>query len=431
MKLTPIHYRSFKLGRSGRFHYAMLLAQHSHAFATANALTACAVEETAITAGLLERLVACQKLRAWMLPMPLGMITYLSRDIPNHRTVWLLVGGVCLSQAFELFMAIRISRAWRNGGRSNVLMAGWLFIAMLTALAWGALMWPISDSLNTGIESVFDCIALVVTIAIGALMMAHLKRALYAYLVGANLAMLPLALFLIPRLGALPIIALSLLMSSIVLVAGTLTRQAHDGLVAELKNAQMASDLKTALSAAEFLSQRDSLTGLLNRRAFEEAAAELGQSETQPTTLILLDLDHFKKVNDSFGHAVGDDVLRSTARLITNFAQPDVLGTVPAEATARWGGEEFIIALGDCSLPTAMVAAEQLRARLAEYRAAHWPELLSVTGSFGVTEWRPGELLHEAIGRADKAMYQAKVAGRNLVMSIATDDSVVIDSYAG
>ena len=386
------------------------------------------MSDEAITDGLLKRLVAIQKLRAWMLPMPIGMIAYLTHHIPDHQAFSALIGALCLAQALELFMAAWIGKLIGRDRRTRATTIAWLLSIVLTGAAWGALMWPAIASLHAGIEGIFNCMTLVVTISIGAVMMAHLKRALYGYLAGVNLALLPEAIHLIPTLGVVPLIALCLLMSSLVLVSSMLTRQSREALIAELENAQMASHLKQALSAAEFLSQRDSLTGLLNRRAFEEAADILGNSDTFPTTLILLDLDHFKKINDGYGHALGDDVLRSTARLISNFARPEVLGTTPSEATARWGGEEFIVALGNCTLATALVAAEQLRARLAEYREAHWPEQLCVTGSFGVTQWRSGELLHEAIGRADKAMYQAKVAGRNLVMSIERDDDVLIDT---
>jgi|GEM_PF-4180704 len=406
----------------------MYLAQHTLAFAKADALDGCRVSDEAVTDGLLKRLVAIQKLRSWMLPMPLGMIAYLSLNIPGHQVYWVLMGALCVAQSLELFMAAWIGSLIGRRRPSQPVSTLWLLSIVLTGAAWGALMWPAIANLNEGIEGIFNCITLVVTISIGAVMMAHLKRALYGYLVGVNLALVPEAIRLIPTLGVIPMIALCLLMSSLVLVSSMLTRQSREALIAELENAQMASHLKQALSAAEFLSQRDSLTGLLNRRAFEEAADALGNSDSVPTTLILLDLDHFKKINDGYGHAVGDDVLRSTARLITNFARPELLGTTPTEATARWGGEEFIVALGDCSLESAVLAAEQLRARLAEYREAHWPEQLRVTGSFGVTQWRSGELLHEAIGRADKAMYQAKVAGRNLVLSIDRDDDVLIDT---
>lgn len=413
----------------GSFESKMYFAQHSSAFANAVVLDDGSVRDEAITDGLLKRLVVIQKLRAWMLPMPMGMIAYLTYQIPAHKMFWALIGALSVAQAVELFMAAWIGNLIGRGRRSRALSAGWLLSIVATGAAWGALMWPAMASLDSGINGIFNCITIVVTISIGAVMMAHLKRALYGYLVGVNLALLPEAIRLIPTLGVVSVIALCLLMSSLVLVSSMLTRQSREALIAELQNAQLASHLKQALSAAEFLSQRDSLTGLLNRRAFEEAADALGNSDAIPTTLILLDLDHFKKINDGYGHALGDDVLRSTARLMSNFVHPEALGTTPAEATARWGGEEFIVALGNCNLATALVAAEQLRARLAEYREAHWPASLRVTGSFGVTQWRADELLHEAIGRADKAMYQAKVAGRNLVMSIEHDDQVLIDTH--
>lgn len=406
----------------------MYFAHHSQAFDKAEILDQRRVAPDMITHGLLKRLVVDQKLRGWMLPLPLGMVTYLSRNLPAVHQMWVLVGAMCLAQALEFFMAARIDTSDDAGPRSRVTWTLWQASIVLTGAVWGALLWPVIPHLQSGIDALFAAITLLVTISIGALMMAHMRRALYAYLIGVNLTLVPLAILMMSSLGALPIVSICLLMLSLVVVSSMATEQARKGLVAELENAQMAAHLKEALNAAEYLSQRDSLTGLLNRRAFEEASAAIRAAQAEPTTLILLDLDHFKRINDGFGHAVGDQVLRSTARLISNFARPEALGSTLSEAIARWGGEEFIIALGNCDLAAAPVAAEQLRARLAEYREIHWPEAMVVTGSFGVTQWQPGELLHEAIGRADKAMYQAKVAGRNLVMSIAHDAAAEIDS---
>lgn len=406
----------------------MYFAHHPTAFDKAEVLEQRRVAPQMITEGLLKRLVVDQKLRGWMLPLPLGMVAYLSRGLPSVHQIWALIGAMCLAQALEFFMAVRLDATEASNGRSRLTWLLWQASIVLTGAVWGALLWPVFPHLQSGIDALFAAITLIVTISIGALMMAHMRRALYAYLLVVNLTLIPLAVMMMSSQGALPIVSICLLMSSLVVVTSMATDQARKGLIAELENAQMAAHLQEALSAAEYLSQRDSLTGLLNRRAFEEAADAIRAVQAEPVTLILLDLDHFKRINDGFGHAVGDQVLRSTARLISNFARPEALGSNLEEAIARWGGEEFIIALGNCDLAAAWVAAEQLRARLADYRETHWPEAMVVTGSFGVTQWRQDELLHEAIGRADKAMYQAKVAGRNLVMSIAHDEPAAIDS---
>jgi len=178
------------------------------------------------------------------------------------------------------------------------------------------------------------------------------------------------------------------------------------------------------------LSQTDHLTGLRNRRslyasieslmaegqqAIEEAALqtadhaepEPASGPPRPTTfsLVLLDIDHFKSVNDTFGHASGDTVLCGVAGVLQTFVrQRDLAG--------RWGGEEFLMALPGVPLERASMIAERLRQQLAE--APILPNR-PITASFGVTAWLPGETPEALIARADAAMYHAKNGGRNRV----------------
>ncbi|MCX7284885.1 MAG: GGDEF domain-containing protein, partial [Novosphingobium sp.] len=136
-----------------------------------------------------------------------------------------------------------------------------------------------------------------------------------------------------------------------------------------------------------------------------------------PLSLILIDLDHFKTINDRFGHALGDAVLVKAAELIASHVGPyDVVGRGDG-AVARWGGEEFIVLLADCDLAQATSVAEDLRAGLDAMRGIDWPADLRPTGSMGVAQWDAGMALHVCISRADEAMYRAKNAGRNRVFS--------------
>lgn len=169
---------------------------------------------------------------------------------------------------------------------------------------------------------------------------------------------------------------------------------------------RMASELKQ-------LSETDVLTGLLNRRALEATAKRTiaeADARGQSLAVVMFDVDHFKTVNDAHGHAVGDAALRKIADELAPLLRPN-------DSFARFGGEEFILLLGQVDGPVAMTIAERLRGKLADLVISE--ELsLSVTGSFGVAVRKPGsELGWEAlVALADKRLYAAKKAGRNRVI---------------
>jgi diguanylate cyclase (GGDEF)-like protein len=201
-------------------------------------------------------------------------------------------------------------------------------------------------------------------------------------------------------------------------LASAVCKQDRSLIRTQLEKEDLATELAQALERAEYLATRDSLTGLYNRRAFEQVAHSLrAASDGATMSLILIDLDHFKAINDQYGHACGDSVLQKSAAAILETMRPvDVLGRGDS-AVARWGGEEFLLLLPDCSLPMAVQVAERLRQRLTELTDLSWPPQLAVSGSFGVSCWRPEATLHQCINEADEAMYWAKHAGRNRVIA--------------
>jgi diguanylate cyclase (GGDEF)-like protein len=149
----------------------------------------------------------------------------------------------------------------------------------------------------------------------------------------------------------------------------------------------------------------DSLTGLANRRALEEIlAAEISRAQrfTHQLALVLLDLDRFKEINDSFGHAAGDVMLRAVSRLLTSLARQ-------GDTVARWGGEEFIVVLPETDLPGAQRFAERLRRTI----EAHSVGDMQTSASCGVATMLPEDSVEELLGAADQALYQAKSNGRN------------------
>lgn len=168
--------------------------------------------------------------------------------------------------------------------------------------------------------------------------------------------------------------------------------------------------LRAALAAAELLAAKDQLTGLWNRRSFDQrlegAIAHLARHEGT-FALLLIDLDHFKSVNDRCGHVGGDEVLKRFADVLhERLRQNDV--------DARWGGEEFVVLADGASLENAFQLAEQVREAV---ELAHFPCGSQVTVSIGVAEYRQGETGDELLTRADNALYEAKRNGRNRVMA--------------
>lgn len=207
----------------------------------------------------------------------------------------------------------------------------------------------------------------------------------------------------------------------------TALREAHDELeqrienrTAELvkTNQQLLAEIaerKHMEQRLEELSRTDYLTGALNRRALtsvlEETLAQV-KGETDSFCCVLLDLDHFKEINDQYGHCVGDQALRhAVERLRHGIREKDLLG--------RWGGEEFLIMTPETGLAEAEALAERLCRNLADSRVMTEGGSVDVTASFGVTRYVPGESLDTCLKRADDALYAAKSQGRNRIVVVS------------
>ncbi len=158
-------------------------------------------------------------------------------------------------------------------------------------------------------------------------------------------------------------------------------------------------------------SRTDVLTGLPNRRAFyDRATRELERASRygRPVSLIMLDIDRFKAVNDTHGHAAGDEVLRHLADILRR----DKRGN---DLVGRLGGEEFSLLLPEASPDEALNLAERIRAAIAASPAVHNGQSIAYSASFGVARQQPGDSLENILHRADQALYAAKEAGRNRV----------------
>lgn len=169
------------------------------------------------------------------------------------------------------------------------------------------------------------------------------------------------------------------------------------------------TDIKRESQLHEFNASHDSLTGLYNRlyigRFLDHETLKNRQLNTD-LSVILLDIDHFKHVNDTYGHAVGDDVLKGISRVLESQVRS-------SDKVARWGGEEFLIVLAGTAIDEATVLAEKLRVQIENHDFLEVPE---ITCSFGVAFIQPGDSIEQLVKRADDALYLAKEQGRNRVI---------------
>ncbi|WP_028452052.1 GGDEF domain-containing protein [Chitinilyticum aquatile] len=184
----------------------------------------------------------------------------------------------------------------------------------------------------------------------------------------------------------------------------------HENTVLRLNNSRRAQEVETLAHQAS----HDPLTGILNRRKLDqelERWVEQSQQDGRELSLLMLDLDHFKSINDRFGHAMGDEVLRLVGRMLQHSSRND-------DVIARYGGEEFCVLLPGADLHTAQLVAERIRLRIQQTDWAALHAELQVTTSIGIATLTGDDDACTLQKRADTALYRAKQAGRNRVESL-------------
>jgi diguanylate cyclase len=198
-----------------------------------------------------------------------------------------------------------------------------------------------------------------------------------------------------------------------------LSRASNRTTALEANIAETSSELdkiRDSLQQAEERSKTDTLTGLANRRALDDffRLAQMRAMESgEPLTAFMIDIDHFKRFNDNYGHQVGDQVLKLMATGLREHVRDN-------DVIARYGGEELIAVLAGTDLEACRQIAERIRCVIAERRIRRrttGEEILSITISVGVAEFRLGESVDNLIERCDRALYLAKREGRNCVMT--------------
>ena len=326
-------------------------------------------------------------------------------DADHHRVIaWLalvLVSSVLRTTLFVMF---------RRAGPHSSAILGWerpyLMTLMLSALIWGlGSVWamPKDSLLHEAVTFGF-----LIGMAGGALSVYSAIRALALATIATIL--LPIVLLLVSE-GGLVRICIALASVLFFLSALRATRVLSTALE---QSFELTYALQEAKEAAERLASTDVLTGLINRRAFFEQAVmplHFCQRNRQPISAMLLDIDHFKRINDAHGHAIGDLALQHVAQILHAVLRK-------SDICCRLGGEEFAVLLPDTALEDARAVAEKLRSAIADSAFPIPVPLgtLSITTSIGVAEG--AYALQSLLDRADAAMYEAKKAGRNKVVTM-------------
>jgi len=183
----------------------------------------------------------------------------------------------------------------------------------------------------------------------------------------------------------------------------------------QLRRKRYQDDLRAELEESVDLSTKDGLTGVFNRRYFDihvRQIVEKSKETNKPVCIMMFDVDHFKQVNDTYGHPAGDAVLKTLASTLkSSFRITDLI--------ARYGGEEFIVLLNNIDLQNCLPVAEKTRSLIegTEFTIPAQVSVIHKTISIGVAEYHQGDTVEEFISKADKALYEAKETGRNKVVA--------------
>lgn len=282
-------------------------------------------------------------------------------------------------------------------------------IAGLDGFTWGLLTWFL-----IGYDPVLDAVLMALLCGV-----ISINAQVYGTYVVAYYGQM-LALWLVSAVGLLQIthsnsgpdyvVGLSVFIALTAYYTRATSQRLIEGIRLQHANASLAGQLRTTLEKVEIDAATDVLTGHWNRRALDDMLQQQLRSfaaSSRPFSILMLDIDFFKKINDEFGHMVGDDVLRAFAQTLRGFLRS-------ADFCARFGGEEFVVILPETSLASALEVGERMRAGIAEAPLLS-KERLSITVSIGVATIEDGQSISELFAAADTAVYLSKNEGRNQV----------------
>jgi diguanylate cyclase (GGDEF)-like protein len=285
------------------------------------------------------------------------------------------------------------------------------WIAGLDGFAWGLLTWFL-----IGYDPVLDAILMALLCGV-----TSINAQVYGTYVVAYYGQIGI-LWAISVFGLLQVAStqsaldyaagLSVFISLTAYYTRAVSQRLIEGIRLQHANGSLAAQLRTALQKVEIDAATDALTGHWNRRALDDVLkqqVEWRASSGKPFSIVMLDIDFFKNINDEFGHMVGDDVLRAFAQRLREFLRS-------ADFCARFGGEEFVVVLPETSLATAMEVGERIRKGIAQAPLLNKPRV-QATVSIGVATMEKEQSISELFAAADAAVYLAKNEGRNRVRS--------------
>lgn len=306
---------------------------------------------------------------------------------------------------------LSIDRALKNGCDQQAHGTRMQVMAALDGMAWGAVGW-----LLAGYEVLLDAIMVALLCGVSAVNAQVYVTYIRGYYLQTGLmwgiAVLGLARYASPQYGVDLIVAFSVFQVLMLYHSSRIANRVREGIGLQLANAALAQQLRGLLTKVRTDAATDALTGQGNRRALDELLVqqlEFSVSTGQPFSILMLDIDYFKKINDVHGHMVGDEALRT-------FAQRVREGLRQGDVCTRYGGEEFLIVLPLTTLQTALEVAERLRLAVEAEPLPTTPPL-AVTVSIGAATYEVGQTVDALMAAADAALYMAKRSGRNQVQS--------------
>lgn len=355
-----------------------------------------------------------QDLRGAFITTPLGwlLVGWVCWDrVPPERLAWWL-GGFALTWTIALLLLTRLLRLPMPRRRPH----GWMLYgaAALDGMAWAAMVPLLLPDSATNSLLLWLIVILCGDAAVTAPIYAPYIRAHFAYLAGLYMVLLGNLLWRYPNPEHLrTLVGLTLFLALLAWYMRRIARTALETMRLQIENTALNERLTDLLRVARRDAETDALTGLANRRLLDSTLSNrwqigtLNARQARPLSVLMLDLDHFKRVNDEHGHDVGDQLLKAfAARAGKLLRGPDLF--------ARYGGEEFTVLLPDTDARTAFQIAERIRAAIASMPLIAQPAV-QITVSIGVAQRQLNESTESLLARADSALYAAKQGGRNRV----------------
>jgi diguanylate cyclase (GGDEF)-like protein len=348
-------------------------------------------------------------LRRALTTTPVGWLlaVWFCWDRVPQASIMLWLGSFIVMWAFGLRLLQGIIVAGANLERYRTRLH---WVAGLDGFAWGLTAWFLM-----GYDPILDAVLnalLCGVIAVNAQVYGTYIRAFF-WQIGViwGVSVLGLVLHVASRQSAMDYAAgLSVFFALMAYYTAAISKRLLEGIRLQRANASLAARLHGALQKVELDAATDALTGQGNRRALDELLKQQAAfyvSSGKSFSILMLDIDFFKSINDEFGHMTGDDVLRAFVQRVREYLRP-------GDVCARFGGEEFVVVLPQTTFEEAREVAQRLRLGVAQCPLLETPRV-QVTVSIGVATLAAGQTVGELLATADAAVYVAKKAGRNQV----------------